>query len=336
MSGEFLSQDEVDALLRGVTGEPEAAPAPAEPDAGGVRPYDLATQERIVRGRMPTLEIVNERFARGLRTGLFNFMRRSPDLSVGPVRVVKYGEFVRNLAVPTNLNIVLPRPLRGSALVVQEPGLVFAVIDSLFGGGGRLQTRIEGRDFTPTEMRIIQRLLEVALAEYEKAWAPVHPLRFEYVRSEMHTQFANVAAPSEIVVATTFTLDFGGAGGDLHVCLPYATLEPLRDQLYASTHTDQTEPDQRWMRLLARQVQSAEVEIRVELARSTLPLRRLLALKAGDVIPLDIPETVPALVDGVPILECRYGTLHGSYAIKVERFLAAAPEEKTQGAAHVH
>lgn len=334
MANEFLSQDEVDALLRGVTGEPESA-APAEAPAGGVRSYDLATQERIVRGRMPTLEIIHERFARGLRTGLFNFMRRSPDIAVGPVRVVKYGEFVRNLAVPTNLNIVLPKPLRGSALIVMEPNFVFSVVDSLFGGDGRLHSRIEGRDFTPTEMRIIQRLLEVTLGEYEKAWAPVHPLRFEYVRSEMHTQFANIAAPSEIVVAAAFTLEFGGAGGDIHVCLPYATLEPLRDQLYSSAYADQSEPDQRWMRLLARQVQSAEVEIRAELGRGSIPIGRLANLKPGDIIALDIPEKIPALVDGVPILECRYGTLNGSYAIRVERFLAPSLEEKAAGETHV-
>jgi flagellar motor switch protein FliM len=334
MSNEFLSQEEVDALLRGVTGETESA-APAQPAPGGVRPYDLATQERIVRGRMPTLEIVHERFARGLRTGLFNFMRRSPDIAVGPVRVVKYTEFVRNLAVPTNLNIVLPKPLRGSGLVVMDPNLVFAVVDSLFGGNGQLHSRIEGRDFTATEMRIIRRLLGVVLEEYEKAWAPVHPLKFEYVRSEMHTQFANIAAPTEIVVATAFTLEFGGVGGDLHVCLPYATLEPLRDLLYSSTHADQSEPDQRWMRLLARQVQSAEVEIRAVLGRSSIPVRRLAALRPGDVIPLDIPEKIPALVDGVPILECRYGTLNGSYAIKVERFLAPSREDDVKGEAHV-
>lgn len=334
MSGELLSQEEVDALLRGVSSEAEPASEP-EAAAGGARPYDLARQERIVRGRMPTLEIVHERFARGLRLGLFNFMRRNPDIAVGPVRVLKFGEYVRNLPVPASYNVVLLQPLRGSGLVVMDPKLVFAVVDSLFGGNGRLPTRIEGRDFTPTEMRIVRRLLDVALAEYQKAWMPVHPFEFEYVRSEMHAQFANIAAPPEIVVAASFTLNLGGCGGDLHLCLPYASLEPLRDQLYASTHADQAEPDQRWIRLLARQVQSAEVEIRAELARVSIPLRRLVALRPGELIALDIPQTIPALVDGVQVFECRYGTLNGSYAIKVEKFLVPAREDEAAGEAHV-
>jgi len=203
MSNEFLSQEEVDALLRGVSGETEEAKV--EEDEGGIRTYNLATQERIVRGRMPTLETINERFARNLRIGLFNFMRRTPEISVGPARTLKYGEFVRNLVVPTNLNVVHMRPLRGSALIVFEPRLVFLVIDNLFGGDGRFHTRVEGRDFTQTEQRIIQRMLQVVFEDYERAWAAVHPLKFEYVRSEMHTQFTNIATSSEIVVVATST-----------------------------------------------------------------------------------------------------------------------------------
>src|SRR5512140_3475050 len=170
MSKEFLSQTEVDALLKGVTGE--ADEVKKEQDPSGVRPYNLATQERIVRGRMPTLEIINERFARLLRIGLFNFMRRSAEIAVGPVKVVKYSEFVRNLVVPTNLNVVQIKPLRGSALFIFDPNLVFLVVDNLFGGDGRFHTRVEGRDFTQTEQRIIQRMLNVVLDAYEKSWNP--------------------------------------------------------------------------------------------------------------------------------------------------------------------
>ena len=165
MAGEFLSQDEVDALLRGVTGEPDDLPQEEEP-AGGIRPYNLAKQERIVRGRMPSLEIIHDRFGRLLRVGLFNFLRRNPEVSVGPVRLVKYSEFLRNIVVPTNLNIVSLKPLRGNALFIFEPRLVFSVIDNLFGGDGRFHTRVEGRDFTPTEQRIIQRMLAVVLEVY--------------------------------------------------------------------------------------------------------------------------------------------------------------------------
>src|SRR5437016_4587331 len=198
MSNEFLTQDEVDALLKGVGGEKDEPQITEE--TGGVRPYNLATQERIVRGRMPTLESINDRFARLLRIGLFNFMRRSPEVSVGPVRVIKYSEFIRNLVVPTNLNVVQMKPLRGNALFVFEPTLVFLVVDNLFGGDGRFHSRVEGRDFTPTEQRIIQRMLQVVFDDYQKSWKGIYPLTFEYVRSEMHTQFANIATPTEIVV----------------------------------------------------------------------------------------------------------------------------------------
>ncbi len=333
MANEFLSQEEVDALLRGVSGEQEAAPG-AEPE-NGPRPYNLATQERIVRGRMPTLEIIHDRFARQLRVGLFNFMRRSPEISVGPVRVVKYSEFIRNLVVPTNLNVVQVRPLRGSGLFIFDPSLIFTVVDNLFGGDGRFHTRVEGRDFTPTEQRIIGRLLAVVFEEYQKAWHPVHPLTFEYVRSEMHTQFANIATPTEIVVATSFTIELGAAGGDFHICVPYSTLEPIRDVLYSSIQADHAEPDKRWLRMLSKQVQIAEVELVARLAEVPVPVRRLVGLRKGDVIPIDIADAITASVDGVPVFECKYGTLNGQYAIRVDRILTVPREDNLLGDANV-
>jgi flagellar motor switch protein FliM len=232
MSDNFLSQEEVDALLKGVTGDQDDSQS--QEDTSGVRPYNLATQERIVRGRMPTLEIINERFARLLRIGLFNFLRRSAEVSVGTVRVSKYSEFIRNLVVPTNLNLVHMKPLRGTSLVVLDPGLVFLLVDNLFGGDGRFHTRVEGRDFTQTEQRIIQRILEIIFETYAKSWEPVYPVEFEYIRSEMNTQFANIATPNEVVVSTTFTIELGPVSGEMHICMPYSTIEPIRDILTSS------------------------------------------------------------------------------------------------------
>lgn len=325
MSKDFLSQEEVDALLKGVTGETDE---PQEStNTSGVRPYNLATQERIVRGRMPTLEIINERFARLLRIGLFNFMRRSAEISVGPVRVVKYGEFIRNLVVPTNLNLVQAKPLRGNALFIFDPNLVFLVVDTLFGGSGALHARVEGRDFTPTEQRIIQRMLAIVFEDLEKSWKPVHELKFEYVRSEVNTQFANIATPNEVVVVTTFTIEFGNAGGELHVCMPYAMLEPIRDVLYSSVQGDHMEVDKRWVRLLSKQVQSAEVELTVNLGNARLTFSQLLGMQVGDVISLDIPQPMVAEVDGVPVMECRCGVLNGQYALRVEKMMSSAAQE---------
>ena len=333
MSTEVLSQDEVDALLKGVNGDDEVEAAPESTE--GVRPYNLAKQERIVRGRMPTLEVINDRFARLLRVGLFNFMRKSPEISVGPVKVTKYGEFIRNLVVPTNLNIVQTKPLRGNSLMIFDPTLVFTVVDNMFGGDSRFHTRVEGRDFTPTEQRIIQRMLAVVLECYNKAWQPVFPLAMEYLRSEMHTQFATIATPSEIVVTSTFAVELGSAGGEIHVVTPYSTLEPIRDQLYSTTQGDSAEPDNRWMQMLSRQVQHAEVELTAHLARAPITLAQVLGMRRGDVIGMDIKPTLTAEVDGVPIFECRYGVLNGQYAIKVEKIIAVSQKENTLGGVNV-
>jgi flagellar motor switch protein FliM len=319
MPEQFLSQDEVDALLEGVTGEPQTLDEEAPKE--GVRNYDIASQERIVRGRMPTMEIINERFARNLRIGLFNFMRRSPEISVGPVRVIKYSAFLRDIVVPTNINIISLAPLRGQGLVIFDPKLVFCAIDTLFGGTGKQHFRIEGRDFSPTEQRIIQRLMEVTLAEYTKAWGALHRFRFQHLRSEMHTQFANIASPSEIVVAITFNIEIGETGGEIHFCFPYSALEPIRDVLYSSLQADGQEPDRRWLHQLTQQVQSAEVELTAELASTSITVGQLLGLQAGDFVALPIRDVIPAKVDGVTVMECRFGAANGRTAVRAERMV---------------
>ncbi|HEV7912410.1 MAG TPA: flagellar motor switch protein FliM [Albitalea sp.] len=323
MNQQILSQDEVDALLQGITGESQKLEQ-EEVDTGGVRDYNLASQERIVRGRMPTMEIINERFARNVRIGLFNFIRKSPEISIGPIKVQKYSAFLREIVVPTNFNIVSVRPLRGSGLIVCDPTLVFAVIDALFGGAGKYHTRIEGRDFSPTELRIITRLVDVVTAEYRKAWTGIYPLDLEYQRSEMQPQFANIATPSEIVVATSFTLEIGDTTGTIHFCIPYSTLEPIRDVLYSTIQGDSNEPDRRWVNLLKEQIQSANVDLVAELATAPATVEQLLSFKPGDFIELDLQPGIQAKVAGVPILDCHYGTSNGKYALKVDQLLSSS------------
>ncbi len=209
-----------------------------------MRNYNLASQERIVRGRMPTMEIINERFARNIRLGLFNFLRKSPEVSIGSIKVQKYSAFLREIVVPTNFNIVSVRPLRGNGLIVCDPTLVFAVIDALFGGAGKYHTRIEGRDFSATELRIIQRLVEVVTTEYRKAWQGVYPLELEYQRSEMQPQFANIATPGEVVVSTSFTLEIGDT--DRHDPLLHpvcdAGADPRRAVFHPAGRLERTRP----------------------------------------------------------------------------------------------
>lgn len=329
MSDKFLSQDEVDALLKGVGVDHDDDKSTTETE--GVRDYNLATQERIVRGRMPTLEIINERFARLVRIELFNFLRRTVEVSVGPVRITKYSDFIRNLVVPTNLNLVQMKPLRGTALMVFDPTLVFLVVDNMFGGDGRFHTRVEGRDFTQTEQRIIQRILHIVFETYAKSWEPVYPVEFEYLRSEMNTQFANIATPNEVVVVTTFNVELGPASGEIHFCMPYSMVEPIRDLLTSPLQGEVLGADKRWVKLMTQQVQAAEIEIVADLATTEMRLGQVLNMKVGDVIPISMEDSIEAKVDGVPVMLCKYGLFNGQYALRVEKLLRSNSTEYIKG-----
>ncbi|CAH1387759.1 flagellar motor switch protein FliM [Candidatus Nitrotoga sp. M5] len=327
---DFLSQEEVDSLLKGVNFEPDEVAAVPDP-AGTVRPYNMGSQERIVRGRMPALEILNERFARSFRITLFNLIRRTAEISVGPIRVQKFSEFLRNLPVPANINIVQANPLRGNGLFIFDPNLIFLVVDNMFGGDGRFHSRVEGREFTQTEQRIIQRLLAAVFESYNKAWQAIYALQFEFVRSEMNPQFATIATPNEIVVSTTFDIEFGGVGGAFHVLLPYSMIEPIRELLCSSMQGDHTVVDKRWLRTLSKQVQSAEIELTVVLGHAQIKFEQVLGMRNGDFIPLEIADSITALVDEVPVIQCKYGIFNNQYALKVEKILSGTSGDLANG-----
>lgn len=317
----LLSQDEVDALLAGVTGEADQ-PEQSKEDGSGVRAYDLSSPDRVVRHRMQTLELINERFARRLRAAMLSFMRRNADITVGNLRIMKYSDFERNLPVPSNLNMVALKPLRGASLFTFDPNLVFLVIDSMFGGHGRYNTRVEGRDFTTTEQRIIGRMLEFTLEGYRSAWENVYPIETEYIRSEMHTKFASISSGNEIVVVSTFQIELGAAGGKLNICLPYSMIEPLRDLLTRPLQEGgSNEIDQRWTQQLSREVRAAEVQLIAEFAHIDTNVGELMRLQVNDILPLEIPEKVTAHVGGVPVLEANYGTHNGKMALRVDKML---------------
>jgi len=212
------------------------------------------------------------------------------------------------------------KPLRGTSLIVMDPGLVFLLVDNLFGGDGRFHTRVEGRDFTQTEQRIIQIIYET----YAKSWEPVYPVQFEYIRSEMNTQFANIATPNEVVVSTTFTIELGPVSGEMHMCMPYSMIEPIRDLLTSSLQGETLEIDKRWVRLMTQQIQIAEVEIVADLGTARINLGDILNMKVGDVIPIAVPEIVSAKVDGTPVMECKYGVFNGQYALRVDKMLGSS------------
>ncbi|PKM44199.1 MAG: flagellar motor switch protein FliM [Gammaproteobacteria bacterium HGW-Gammaproteobacteria-1] len=314
---DLLSQDEIDALLHGVSGgdiETETDEGMAE---GEVRSYDFASEERIVRGRMPTLEMINERFSRHFRISLFNMLRRSAEISVGGVEMMKFAEYVHTLYVPTSLNMIKIRPLRGTALLVLDPKLVFIVVDNFFGGDGRYHAKIEGREFTPTEQRVIQMLLNLAFKDLREAWAPVMDVDFEYINSEVNPQFANIVSPTEVVVASKFHIELEGGGGDLHVTMPYSMLEPIREMLDAGVQSDRTDTDERWMVALREEIRTAEVELESRLTETELSLRDIMNMKPGDIIPIDMPDLVTLRAEGIPIFRGTLGVANDNMAIKV-------------------
>ena len=318
---DLLSQDEIDALLSGVDGGDVDIAAADQGPSDGVKTYNFASQDRIVRGRMPTLEMINERFARNLRIRLFNLLRCSPVISVEGIRMIKFGEYVHTLLMPSNLNIIKVKPLRGSALLIFNPKLVYSLVDCFFGGDGRFHTKIEGRDFTATEMRIVRKVVGMSFESLGEAWEPVLPVEFEYVGSEVNPHFANIVSPSEVVVVSTFHIDLEGGSGHLHVTMPYSMVEPIRELLDAGIQSNTVDKDSRWCTLLQEEVKTAEVELRSRLATTEITVGDLINFKAGDVLRMDLSETVLAYIDDVPVFRAKYGVSRGNYALQVDSLL---------------
>lgn len=318
-SADLLSQDEIDALLHGVSDGDVDTQSDEGLEPGEARNYDFASEDRIVRGRMPTLEMVNERFSRSFRISLFNMLRRSAEISVGGVDMLKFSEYIHTLFVPTSLNMIKIKPLRGTALLVFEPKLVYILVDNFFGGDGRYHTKIEGREFTPTEQRVIQMLMELAFKDLREAWAPVMNVNFEYINREVNPQFANIVSPTEVVVVSKLHIELEGGGGDIHVTMPYSMLEPIRDILDAGVQSDRTDIDDRWITALREEVKNAEVELSSILTETQLSLREVMKMKPGDIIPIDLPKTVTLRAEDIPVFRGQLGVSNEQVAIKISK-----------------
>lgn len=315
---DLLSQEEIDALLNGVNGGDVPTGGDEPPPQDAVLSYDFTQQDRIVRGRLPTLEMVNDRFARYFRTGIFGVLRKTCEVSVLGVKMSKFNEYVHGLAVPSNLNLVRVKPLRGTALIVMEPRLVFSVIDNFFGGDGRYHARIEGRDFTPTETRVIQIVLAEIFTAMVEAWAPVLPLTFEFLNSEINPQFANIVSPTETVVVSRFHVEVDGGGGEIHLTLPYSMVEPIRVLLDAGVQSDRVERDERWLQSLHQEVLDAEVELSSLLLEADMNIGDFLRLRPGDVIPVSLPELCTVFAEDVPIFRGQIGRAGGHKAVRFQ------------------
>jgi len=320
MADSFLSQDEIDRLLNAdVESNSDRQNNGADP---GIKPYDPHTQRRVIRERLHSLEIINERFARQFRMGLFNLLRRSPDITAGNIKIQPYHEFARNLPVPTNLNLLHLNPLRGTSLMAFSPGLVFMAVDNLFGGDGRFPTKADGREFTPTEQRVIHRMLSMAREAYEFAWSSIYKIKTEYIRSEIQVKFTNItSSPNDVVVPTPFSVEIGSHRGEFNICIPFSTIEPLRELLSNPPMDNSRHEDSHWRGLLASQMRETELELTARFADIGTRLSRVMQMKKGDIIALDKQEFIEASVGGVPVFTARYGAVNNQYALKVEQMI---------------
>lgn len=330
---DLLSQDEIDALLHGV--DDGDVDTDDDSDPGAVRSYDLTSQDRIVRGRMPTLEMINERFARYTRISMFNLLRRTADVSVGGIQIQKFGEYVHTLYVPTSLNMVKFRPLRGTALIILDAKLVFKLVDNFFGGDGR-HAKIEGREFTPTELRVVQMVLEQVFVDLHEAWKAVKEINFDFLNSEVNPSMANIVSPSEVVVVSTFHVELDGGGGELHITMPYSMVEPIREVLDAGLQTDTDERDDRWVKALRKDVMEAKVDLECDIIRREISLREIVDLRPGDIIPVNFPEEHLVTANGVPMFKAMLGQSNDNLAFRVKHFVDRSSVHITseEGEAH--
>lgn len=318
MADSFLSQDEIDRLLNADTESPDDLHG-SMGDAG-IKPYDPNTQRRVIRERLHSLEIINERFARQFRMGLFNLLRRSSDITAGNIKIQPYHEFARNLPVPTNLNLLHLNPLRGTALMAFSSGLVFMAVDNLFGGDGRFPTKADGREFTPTEQRVIHRMLTMAREAYEFAWGSIYKIKTEYIRSEIQVKFTNItSSPNDVVVTTPFSVEIGSHRGEFNICIPFSTIEPLRELLSNPPMDNSRHEDSEWRSMLASQMRETELELVAQFADINTRLSNVMKMKKGDIIPLDKQEFIDANVGSVPVFTAKYGSVNNQYALKVDR-----------------
>ncbi len=319
---QVLSQTEVDALLKGIEGgDMEDEFDMPDIDDNAVIPYDLTSQDRIIRGRMPTLEIIHDRFVRMFRLTLSGALRKVVDISVRSTELIKFGEFLKTLPVPSSLNLFRMNPLRGNAIMVLETRLVFNLVDIMYGGTGELEVKAEGRDFTAIEQKLVKRTVISALEDLQVAWRPVFPVQITYTRTEINPQFVAIVPQSEVVVVITFDVEMGKAPMTLTICVPYSMIEPIRSKLDSGFQADQNEEDTVWGNRFRDNIQEAFVNLLVELGDAQLSVRDFLKLKVGDIIPLDqeVNQPLEIKVEGVTKFEGFQGSYKGNQAIKITK-----------------
>lgn len=313
----ILSQEEINALLQGVDdGDIDAEPDEFQ-DLNAVKDYDFKSQERIVRRRIRTLEVINERFYKSLHTSLFQFLRRSPEVFMSGIQIKKFSEYMDRISVPANLNIIRLSPLRGRALIAIDPNLIFTVVDSFFGGGGQFYSNVaEAREFSVTEMRIVQILLDMMFENLKSAWKSVMELDFEYLSSEINPSFAGIVGPQDIVIVSTVNVALESGGGDINIVMPYSMIEPIRG-LLEDISDESDASDIQWKAAVRNEIMGVELGVTSSMVEKNLSIKEVLRLKKGDVIPIEMPKTVMLKAEGVTVLTGKACTSEGYYAVQI-------------------
>jgi len=321
---QVLSQSEVDALLAAVSEGEVGADSNAAPngDERVVVVYDLTSQDRIIRGRLPQLDVIYEKFMRSFRVSLSSALRKIATLTHASTDFLKFGEFVNTLPMPTCMSVLRFNALRGSALFVIESKLAYALVDNFFGGADRPYTKIEGKDFTPIELSIVRKVVDLAIEDLESAWASVEKIDASFVRTEINPQFVGIVPPTDIVIASTFDVELENANGTITLVIPYATIEPIKQKLATGFQIESDQTDKKmWTAIIRSQLLETSVNINVNLGQSEITLNDLMGLKVGDVIPLDQDTNgeFDVYVEDVSKFKAYYGIHHGSVAVQVTR-----------------
>ncbi|WP_130537772.1 flagellar motor switch protein FliM [Thiomicrorhabdus indica] len=318
---DILSQDEVDALLKGMGGGDVDVESDDGSNAPGAKAYDFTNQERIVRGRLPALDIINERFARGFQRHFNEMIMSSVEVTAGEVKIIKMIDYLRNLFVPTSLNIYRFNPLNGVSLFTLDSKLVFTAVDIYFGGTGLLPFKIEGREYTPVEMSMVRSILDIVATNLKKAWGPVMDVEIEYMHSEMNPKFAAIVDATDMIVVSPINIRFEGVEGRVDIVMPYAMLEPVRDKLEEGMSNLQGESDNRWSRTLKEEAKNIELDVSVNLAEVNISVEDLMAMKKGDILPIEMPKQVSLKIEDIAIMRGKLGQSQDKKAVKIEEIL---------------
>jgi flagellar motor switch protein FliM len=320
-SSQLLSQEEINALVTSADADSSGFSSPGiyktNPNA---KSYDLASEDSGLVAHLGALEMISDRFSRLFRVTLSGMLQYQPKIRVAELRVESFQDYRKQLKIPLSLNIIKLEGLRGNALIVIQPQIIFNSLDRFFGGGGKSRTTVEGmREFTPTESRVIQMIVQGVFGDLKKSWDPVYKLDFEHVNSEINPQFAQIVDDSDLVIISDFEIEMANdISGTIQVVYPFGAMKPIRHLLKNQVQADYAdERDRAWKRQLKDCVKDVELDLKSDLAYPRISLLDLMNLKVGDIIPIKMPDTVVVQVEGVPTYEGIYGTVNGHAAIRL-------------------